>query len=164
MTVDASAAVGIRPSRRAVDAVALASAHPGQPVLAEREDAVGPSPERRPRLRAHEAGHDRFARIQRVPRHLLVEDHLQEHRDTRDPQQRRAIFQDDGRADQPFAAADRNPESYDPGAHRPQRVGEGKRRRRGELGHPPRGQRAMAERRHAGPNLSGHQYVRRRND
>ena len=66
--------------------------------LQEIQHRVEPGPESLARPRAHETGHHRFAGGHGVAHELGVEDGLEKHRDQRHPQQRQAVFDEDGRA------------------------------------------------------------------
>ena len=75
--------------------------------LQEEQDGVEPRPHDRVRPRAHEAGEHRLAGRDRVAHQLGVEDGLEEHGHGRDPEQRQAVTDEDGRTEQELAAADR---------------------------------------------------------
>ena len=109
----------------------------GPPHLQEEEHGIEPGPHDGMRPRPHEAGERRLAGGERVAHQLGVEDRLEEHGHRRDPEQRQAVTDEDGRAEHELAAADRRAEhdhAGPDGRHpaKPSRI-----RRRRELGVPP---------------------------
>ena len=73
---------------------------------AEIEQQIDEQPEPRPGQRAELAAENRLAAVQRVAADLDVVDRLKQDADGGQPHQRAAVFGGDGRAQQPFAAAD----------------------------------------------------------
>ena len=75
--------------------------------LKESDHGVKGRPELGPGLEPHDAAVDRLAGVERVANRLEVEEDLQQDGNRRDQENRRRILDRGGRADEPFAAANR---------------------------------------------------------
>ena len=93
---------------------------------------------------AHEAREDGLAGGEGVPRHLRVEHALEEDRQRADPEQGRAVGGGDGRAEQPVARAQRDPEQDRARPDDPDQVDGRVGGRVRQVALPPRGQIAHA--------------------